>query len=51
MGTISSVGGPPVALLYQDERGSEVRGTLSSIFAVGALFSLVVLAVVGEFGG
>lgn len=50
MGTISSVGGPPIALLYQDERGSEVRGTLSSIFAVGALFSLVVLAVAGEFG-
>ena len=50
MGTISSVGGPPIALLYQDERGSEVRGTLSSIFAVGALFSLIVLAVAGEFG-
>jgi uncharacterized membrane protein YfcA len=50
MGTISSVGGPPVALLYQDERGSEVRGTLSSIFAVGALFSIVVLALAGEFG-
>ncbi len=50
MGTISSVGGPPVALLYQDERGSEVRGTLSSIFAVGALFSLVILALAGEFG-
>lgn len=50
MGTISSVGGPPVALLYQDERGSEVRGTLSSIFAVGALFSLALLAAVGAFG-
>ena len=50
MGTVSSIGGPPVALLYQDERGSEVRGTLSSIFAVGALFSLVLLAIVGRFG-
>jgi uncharacterized protein len=50
MGTISSVGGPPVALLYQDERGSEVRGTLSSIFAVGALFSIAILAIIGEFG-
>lgn len=50
MGTMSSVGGPPVALLYQDERGSEVRGTLSSIFAVGSLFSILLLAVVGRFG-
>lgn len=50
MGTISSIGGPPIALLYQDEKGSEVRGTLSSIFAVGALFSIAILAVVGEFG-
>jgi hypothetical protein len=50
MGTISSVGGPPVALLYQDESGREVRGTLASIFAVGALFSIIVLSVVGRFG-
>lgn len=50
MGTVSSIGGPPVALLYQDERGSEVRGALSSIFAVGALFSLILLALVGRFG-
>ena len=50
MGTMSSIGGPPVALLYQDERGSEVRGTLSSIFAVGSLFSIVLLVIVGRFG-
>jgi hypothetical protein len=50
MGTMSSVGGPPIALLYQDERGAEVRGTLSSIFAVGALLSIVLLAIVGRFG-
>lgn len=50
MGTISSVGGPPVALLYQDESGPDVRGTLSSIFAVGALFSIIMLAAVGRFG-
>lgn len=50
MGTISAVGGPPVAMLYQDERGENVRGTLSTIFAVGALMSMVILALVGEFG-
>jgi hypothetical protein len=48
-GTVSSVGGPPVALLYQNESGREVRGTLSAIFAVGALLSIVLLAFVGEF--
>lgn len=50
MGTVSSIGGPPIALLYAEERGARVRGTLSSIFAVGAAFSIVVLAVVGRFG-
>ncbi|HYZ91890.1 MAG TPA: sulfite exporter TauE/SafE family protein [Actinomycetota bacterium] len=48
-GTVSSVGGPPIALLYQDEAGRDVRGTLSSIFAVGALFSIVMLVAVGRF--
>jgi hypothetical protein len=49
-GTVSSVGGPPIALLYQDEPGREVRGTLSSIFAVGAAFSILLLVLVGQFG-
>ena len=50
MGTISSVGGPPVAMLYQDSRGAMVRGTLSAIFAVGALVSILLLSAVGRFG-
>jgi uncharacterized membrane protein YfcA len=50
MGTISSVGGPPVAMLYQDARGAMVRGTLSAIFGVGALVSILLLAAVGRFG-
>lgn len=48
-GTVSSVGGPPIALLYQDEAGPDVRATLSSILAVGALLSIVLLAAVGRF--
>jgi hypothetical protein len=48
-GTVASIGGPPIALLYQDEKGSVARGTLSSIFAVGALLSIVLLSIVGEF--
>ncbi|MEX2393276.1 MAG: sulfite exporter TauE/SafE family protein, partial [Actinomycetota bacterium] len=50
MGTVSAIGGPPVAMLYQDAKGAEVRGTLSAIFAVGALTSMVLLAGVGRFG-
>jgi uncharacterized membrane protein YfcA len=49
MGTISSVGGPPVAMLYQDVRGPTVRSTLSAIFAMGAVTSMVMLGLVGRF--
>lgn len=50
MGTLSSVGGPPLALLYQDARGRELRGTLSAIFVVGTIISIVALVLVGRFG-
>jgi uncharacterized protein len=50
MSTLSSVGGPPIAMLYQDARGSELRGTLAAVFTVGSLVSIVLLAVVGRFG-
>jgi uncharacterized membrane protein YfcA len=50
MGTLSSVGGPPLALLYQDARGSELRGTLSAIFVFGTIVSIGALVAVGRFG-
>ena len=50
MSTLSSVGGPPIALLYQDARGRELRGTLAAVFTVGALVSIGLLAAVGRFG-
>lgn len=50
MNTLSSVGGPPIALLYQDARGRELRGTLAAVFTVGALVSILLLAAVGRFG-
>lgn len=49
-GTISSIGGPPMALVYQHERGPSVRGTLSSIFVVGAFISITGLWWAGRFG-
>ncbi len=50
MGTTSSIGGPPIAMLYQHERGALIRGTLSTYFTFGATLSLVALAFVGRFG-
>lgn len=50
MGTIASIGGPPLALLYQHAPGARVRGTLSSIFLAGSFISLVALSLVGRFG-
>jgi hypothetical protein len=50
MGTIAAIGGPPLALLYQHAPGARVRGTLSSIFLVGTIFSLAALVLVGRFG-
>jgi uncharacterized membrane protein YfcA len=50
MGTIASIGGPPMALLYQHASGARVRGTLSSFFLVGTITSLAALVFVGRFG-
>ena len=50
MATTSAIGGPPLALIYQYLKGPELRGTLSSIFVVGAIFSLLALSTVGYFG-
>jgi uncharacterized membrane protein YfcA len=49
-GTITAVGGPPIALLYQRQQGPVVRGTLSAFFLVGTVISLVGLAFAGRFG-
>ncbi|RAY11648.1 sulfite exporter TauE/SafE family protein [Actinomadura craniellae] len=47
-GTATSIGGPPIALLYQRESGPRVRATLSIFFTVGALLSVLTLAAVDE---
>lgn len=48
--TISAIGGPPMALVYQDQEGSHIRATLSTIFAIGGVFAIASLAWAGEFG-
>ncbi|MFC6285736.1 sulfite exporter TauE/SafE family protein [Nocardioides sp. GCM10027113] len=44
-GTATSIGGPPIALLLQHRRPSEVRSTLAVFFFIGVVMSLVGLAV------
>lgn len=48
MGTISGIGGPPVALVYQRSSGPALRATLSRFFLVGGVVSLAVLAASGQ---
>lgn len=50
-GTATSVGGPPLALLYQRVDGPTFRATLAALFAVGTVVSLVSLRAVGELSG
>ncbi len=41
VGTAAGIGGPPVALVYQDRPGAELRSMLSLAFVVGVIMSLV----------
>ncbi len=49
MSTISSIGGPPQALVYQNSLGAELRANLSVLFAMGCAISLLALSLVGRF--
>ncbi len=50
MGTTTSIGGPPIALVYQGSTGPTFRSTLATYFAFGAAISLITLAVAGQLG-
>ena len=47
-GTATSIGGPPLAILYQHHRPAVLRPTLAAYFVIGAGLSLVGLGVAGE---
>lgn len=49
-GTTTGVGGPPMALTYQNSDPATMRATISAFFAIGSLMSLAALALVGEVG-
>ncbi len=50
MGTITSIGAPPMALVYQHGSGPQIRSTLGAYFVCGALISIIALAMFGRFG-
>jgi uncharacterized protein len=47
MATATSIGGPPLALLYQRQDGRVLRSTLAMAFTIGTAVSLTGLAVAG----
>ncbi len=47
-GTATSIGGPPLAVLYQHHPPAVLRPTLAVYFAAGAALSLLGLGIVGE---
>jgi uncharacterized protein len=51
MGTATSIGGPPLALLYQHHEGPVLRATLAATFALGTVVSVLGLALAGVIEG
>ncbi len=49
MSTLSSIGGPPLALVFQNAKGPELRANLSVLFIMGCMVSLTALVIVGRF--
>ncbi len=50
MGTIATIGGPPIAIVYQDSESPTLRSTLSGYFIFGAALTVVTLFLYGEVG-
>lgn len=50
MGTITSVGAPPMGLVLQNESPARMRATMGAFLTVGAAVSVAVLAWAGRFG-
>lgn len=50
MGTVAAVGGPVLALMYQDESGPSVRATLAWLYLVASAIMLLALWSAGRVG-
>ena len=51
VGSVAALGGTPLALVYQDRSGAELRSTLAISFVVGIAMSLVGLGLAGQVEG
>lgn len=49
MGTLTSIGAPPIAIAYQRAEAPRIRSTLAVFFVIGAAFSILTLAWFGKF--
>ena len=49
MSSTAAVGGPPMALAYQDAEGRRLRGTMSFVLTFGTIISLIGLFLAGRF--
>jgi uncharacterized membrane protein YfcA len=47
---VAAIGGPPLALLYRDERGPMIRSTLGVLFTFGLTLSIAGLTLTGHVG-
>jgi uncharacterized membrane protein YfcA len=47
LGTATSIGGPPMALVWQRSSGPRLRGTMAGFFLIGSLMSLTMLTLTG----
>lgn len=50
MGTSSSIGGPPMALVLQHQANDFIRANMAAFFVVSCLMTLSMLSTVGRFG-
>jgi hypothetical protein len=50
MGTLTSIGAPPMAMVYQHGTGPSMRATLNAFFVAGAAISVAALAWAGRIG-
>lgn len=50
MGTLTSIGAPPMAIVYQNADPARMRATLNAYFFVGGLISALALFLAGRFG-
>ena len=49
MATATSIGGPPMAMVYANEEGRRMRGTLAGYFLLGSFVSVAALAATGSY--